>query len=103
MIAFQECVENVFKELPSDTVDKDMTDDEVTLDAPLKRQKKPVALLQSPWVNQYDSAVGTSTVGTSMVGTTKPVLKGTSAFKVGLFSPCGSDVEAFRVGTSKDW
>ncbi|KAL2525243.1 Uncharacterized protein Adt_10297 [Abeliophyllum distichum] len=64
-----------------------ITDDEVTPDAPLKRQKKPAALLQSPWVNQYDSAVGTSTVGT-----TKRVLKGTSAFKVGLFSSCGSDV-----------
>ncbi|KAL2505964.1 Ulp1 protease family [Abeliophyllum distichum] len=66
-------------------------DDEVTPDAPLKRQKKPAALLQSPWVNQYDSAVGTSTVGT-----TKRVLKGTSAFKVGLFAPCGLDVEAFE-------
>ncbi|KAL2493031.1 Ulp1 protease family [Abeliophyllum distichum] len=72
------------------------TDDEVTPDAPLKRQKKPATLLQSPWVNQYDSAVGTSTVGTSTVGTTKRVLKGTSAFKVGMFSPCGSDVEAFE-------
>ncbi|KAL2457166.1 Ulp1 protease family [Abeliophyllum distichum] len=66
-------------------------DDEVTPDVFLKRQKKPAALLQSPWVNQYDSAVGTSTVGT-----TKPVLKGASAFKVGLFSPCRSDVEAFE-------
>ncbi|KAL2542778.1 Ulp1 protease family [Abeliophyllum distichum] len=46
---------------------------------------------KSPWVNQYDSAVGTSTVGT-----TKRVLKGTSAFKVGLFSTCRSDVEAFE-------
>ncbi|KAL2497886.1 Uncharacterized protein Adt_23436 [Abeliophyllum distichum] len=73
-----------------------LTDDEVTTDAPLKRQKKPAALLQSLWVNQYDSAVGISTVGTSTVRTTKRVLKGTSAFKVGLFSPCGSDVEAFE-------
>ncbi|KAL2466314.1 RNA polymerase-associated protein CTR9 [Abeliophyllum distichum] len=75
---------------------EEKTDDEVTLNAPLKRQKKPTALLQCPWVNQYDSAVGTSMVGASTVGTTKRVLKGTSAFKVGLFSPCGSDMEAFE-------
>ncbi|KAL2486755.1 Uncharacterized protein Adt_31511 [Abeliophyllum distichum] len=77
-------------------LEETITDDEVTPDAPLKRQKKPATLLQSPWVNQYNSAVGTSTVGTSTVGTTKRVLKGTSAFKVGLFSPCRSDVEAFE-------
>ncbi|KAL2471409.1 hypothetical protein Adt_39545 [Abeliophyllum distichum] len=67
------------------------TDDEFTLDAHLKRQKKPATLLLSPWVNQYDSAVGTSTVGT-----TKHVVKGTYAIKIGLCSPCGSDMEAFE-------
>ncbi|KAL2512969.1 Ulp1 protease family [Abeliophyllum distichum] len=35
-------------------------------------------------------------MGTFTVGTTERVLKGTSAFKVELFSPCGSDVEAFE-------
>ncbi|KAL2491776.1 hypothetical protein Adt_27404 [Abeliophyllum distichum] len=78
-----------------------ITDDEVTPDAPLKRENKPVALLQSSWVNQHDFAVGTSmvgnsTVGTSSVGTTKRVVKGTSTFKVGLCFPCRPDVEAFE-------
>ncbi|KAL2543031.1 Ulp1 protease family [Abeliophyllum distichum] len=77
--------------LANHKLEEAITDDEVTTDAPLKRQKKPAALLQSPWVNQYDSVVGTSTVGT-----TKRVLKGTPALKVGLFSPYGSYVEAFE-------
>ncbi|KAL2492280.1 hypothetical protein Adt_27908 [Abeliophyllum distichum] len=59
---------------------KKTTDDEVTPDAPLKRQKKPAALLHYPWVNQYDSIVGTSMVGT----TTKYVVKGKFAFKIEL-------------------
>ncbi|KAL2526163.1 hypothetical protein Adt_11217 [Abeliophyllum distichum] len=65
---------------------KKTTNDEITPDAPLKRQKKHDALLQFPWVNQYDS----------MVDTTKRVVKGTFAFKVGLCPPYGPDIEAFE-------
>lgn len=66
-------------------------DDDVTPDIPLKRQKKPAALLQSPWVNEYDSTSGTK----------KRIVKGTFAFRVGLGPPMGNDVDAFELWFAK--
>jgi hypothetical protein len=62
-------------------------DDDVTPNMPLKREKKPAALLQSPWVNEYDSTSETK----------KRIVKGTFAFRVGLRPPMANDVDAFEL------
>lgn len=77
-------------EIEEKNVDAILIDDEVTPNVPLKRQKKPAALLQSPWVNEYDSTARTI----------KPVVKGTYAFPVGL-GPHAYDVDGFELWYNK--
>lgn len=62
-----------------------------TPDMHLKRQKKPGVLLQSPWVNEFDSTSGTK----------KRVVKGTFAFPVGVGPPMAHDVDAFELWFNK--
>ncbi|CAA2957437.1 Hypothetical predicted protein [Olea europaea subsp. europaea] len=57
----------------------------------LKRQKKPGVLLQSPWVNEFDSTSGTK----------KRVVKGSFAFLVGVGPPMAHDVDAFELWFNK--
>lgn len=77
-------------EFEEKNVDAILIDDEDTPNVPLKRQKKPAALLQSPWVNEYDSTARTI----------KRVVKGTYAFPVGL-GPHTRDVDAFELWYNK--
>ncbi|CAA2994204.1 Ulp1 protease family, C-terminal catalytic domain containing [Olea europaea subsp. europaea] len=65
--------------------------DDETPDINLKRQKKPGVLLQSPWVNEFDSTSGTK----------KRVVKGTFAFPVGVGPPMAHDVDAFELWFNK--
>ncbi|CAA2961370.1 Hypothetical predicted protein [Olea europaea subsp. europaea] len=65
--------------------------DDETLDMHLKRQKKPRVLLQSPWVNEFDSTSGTK----------KRVVKGTFAFAVGVGPLMACDVDAFELWFNK--
>lgn len=60
-----------------ENVDAIQIDDEVTPNVPLKRQKKPAALLQSLWVNEYDSTSRT----------TIRIVKANYAFPSGLSPP----------------
>ncbi|CAA3001191.1 Hypothetical predicted protein [Olea europaea subsp. europaea] len=65
--------------------------DNVISDMHLKRQKKPRVLLQSPWVNEFDSTSGTN----------KCVVKGTFAFPIGVGPPMARDVDAFKLWLNK--
>ncbi|CAA2935359.1 Ulp1 protease family, C-terminal catalytic domain containing [Olea europaea subsp. europaea] len=65
--------------------------DDETPDMHLKRQKKPGVLLQSPWVNEFDSTSETK----------KCVVKGTFTFPVGVGPPMAHDVDAFELWFNK--
>ncbi|CAA2961826.1 Hypothetical predicted protein [Olea europaea subsp. europaea] len=65
--------------------------DDETPDMHLKRQKKPRVLLQSPWVNEFDSTSGTK----------KRVVKGTFAFPIGVGPPMACDVDTFELWFNK--
>ncbi|CAA3031315.1 Hypothetical predicted protein [Olea europaea subsp. europaea] len=65
--------------------------DNVISDMHLKRQKKSRVLLQSSWVNEFDSTSRTK----------KCVVKGTFAFSVGVGPPMARDVDAFELWFSK--
>ncbi|CAA2996203.1 Hypothetical predicted protein [Olea europaea subsp. europaea] len=62
-----------------------------TPDMYLKRQKKSGVLLQSPWVNEFNSTSGTK----------KRVVKSTFAFPVGVGPPMAHDVDAFELWFNK--